>query len=95
MLPENIKKACLLAKHPGRAMYYVDDKPSCFIAQLNELEGLKNPLMEGASFSTHQIVKLEKYGIDRLQDLQDFWDRSEETTNEELLEFAEKIWQES
>lgn len=95
MLPENIKKACQLAKHPGQAMYYVDGEPSCFIAQLKELEGSKEVLKEGRSFDAHNIVELNKYGVDRLQDLQDTWDSSEEITNEELLEFAEKIWQES
>lgn len=94
MLPENIKKACLLANHPGRAMYYVDDKPSCFIGQLCELEGSKIGIIEGCNIGMLDVPKLNKYPIENLIDIQDFWDSKEERTNEELLEFAEKIWQE-
>jgi hypothetical protein len=94
MVPENIKKACELAKNPGEAMYYVDGKPSCFIAQLVEIEGLKFTLMEGKAFNGHNIPKLNKYDVERLQDLQDFWDNSEDRTNEELLNYAEELFSE-
>jgi hypothetical protein len=92
MVPENIKKACELAKDPGEGMYYNDGKPSCFIAQLVEVEGLNIHLGEGQTFDQHDIPELNKYGVETLQQLQDYWDGSKERTNKELLEYAEEFF---
>lgn len=95
MVPKNIKKACGLAKKPGECIYYEGDSPCCVIGQLHFIEKEKIVLTEGTTvFDNYKTVKcFQKYDIDKLNKLQEFWDKSHAHTNEELLEEAEKIWE--
>jgi len=97
-VPENIKKACELAKGPGQCKYSVGPDPYCVIGQLYTLEGfnvseLKNENTTIDYLRSENIDLLfSKYGKDRLATLQCYWDSNSYATNEQLLEKAEEIW---
>jgi len=98
-VPENIKKACELAKNPGSCKYSNEDgSPCCVIGQLYVLEGfnvseLKNENKAIDYLRSENIDLLfSKYGKDRLATLQCYWDSNSYATNEQLLEKAEEIW---
>lgn len=106
MLTENLRKACELAKNPGRCRYVLNNEPCCVIGQLGYLEGIS--LEELSKYdrdhndpdSVNQVVRkfgenypeLVKYDVNKLDQLQSFWDDGHATTNEELLLEAEAIW---
>ena len=104
MLPENVRKACELAKLPGGCTYVADGKPACVIGQLAVLEGCTVEqlsdfeqdnlnvavlfLLDEEPFKT----KLAKYNSSFLDMLQMEWDSDPRLTNEKFILLAEKLY---
>ena len=100
-VPENIKKACELAKGPGQCKYSVGPDPYCVIGQLYTLEGFdvsefkcQNTTIDHVKAENIDLL-FSKYTKDRLTTLQFYWDSNNDATNEQLLEKAEEIWSSS
>ena len=101
-VPENIKKACELAKNPGSCKYSnKDGSPCCVIGQLYVLEGFdvtefscQNTTIDHVKAENIDLL-FSKYTKDRLTTLQFYWDSNNDATNEQLLEKAEEIWSSS
>ena len=98
-VPDNIAKACELAREPGGCKYIDEDGyPCCVIGQLYALEGFDtNDLKDVNKFSSYiesenMFLLSDKYGKERLDNLQNYWDDSNERTNDQLLEKAAKLW---
>lgn len=99
-LPENIRKACKLAKKPG-SCEYVDENfcPICVIAKLYVIEGGLPEVM--AKWRNTQCVNVDdplmetlfaKYGREFLYNLQGFWDSNPSASNKDLIAKAETLW---
>ena len=102
MLPENIKKACQLAKNPNGCRYVENNEPCCVIAQLYVLDGGDIEKLKRCdniqyncitSLLQDDLLELD-YPEYFLSQLQNKWDSRDICNNEELLEFAEKLWSE-
>ena len=100
MIPENIKKACELAKDPGSCKYTDGEKPLCVIAQLYVLEGgdVKDMLDWGTTVirrvEYNSILEnmFDKYGLNNLVEMQYIWDKGEDeiASRNSLLKFVEE-----
>jgi len=98
-VPDNIAKACELAKEAGQCRYVDEDGyPCCVIGQLYALEGFDtNDLKDVKNLcsyieSENMLSISYKYGKDKLSKLQEYWDSDNSVTNDQLLEKAAKLW---